>query len=410
MRIAFEISRDKRNNSPENAGVPVSADNFLAYFGVKSGGLPTVTIDTALKVPAVAAAVNFLSSSLANLPLHLYRQTENGAERAGGPLQRILNEAPNAEWSSFGLRKYLWQQVFTGGRGLAWIERAGTQIVAVWPMDPTKTQIKRRGFAKVYEFEGKADAYPAGDVIDIPFMLKTDQIASYSPILLGEKAIQLALAMNSYAANHFAGGGVPPLALEGPLPQGPEAFNRAMRDIKRAVDQAKESDQPFFGMPPGHTLKPIGLDPDKGQMTEAMLFQIQELARIYNLPPVFLQDLSRGTFANTEQQDLHLVKHLISSWAKALEEELNLKLFGAKRNVRYVEHNLDGLQRGDFKSRMEGLARSIQTGLRTPNEARALENLPAHEKGDDLLIQGATVPLGSQPVDAGNGGTDDEGV
>ncbi len=131
-------------------------------------------------------------------------------------------------------------------------------------------------------------------------------------------------------------------------------------------------------------------------MTEAMRFLVEEIARLYNLPPVFLQDLTHGTFSNTEQQDLHLTKHLVAQWAKAFEDELNLKLFGQKRNARFVEHNLDGLQRGDFKSRMDGMAQAVQSGLMTPNEGRALDNRPAQDGGDKLFIQGATVPLAGQ--------------
>lgn len=150
-------------------------------------------------------------------------------------------------------------------------------------------------------------------------------------------------------------------------------------------------------MPPGYSLKSVGSDPDKGQMTEARLFQIQEIARAFQLPPVFLQDLSKGTFSNTEQQDLQLVKHLIGQWAKAFEDELNLKLHGWRARKRRVKHNLDGLQRGDFKSRIESLARAIQTGQLMPDEARALEDRPPdpNGKGAQLYIQGATVPLGT---------------
>jgi HK97 family phage portal protein len=153
-------------------------------------------------------------------------------------------------------------------------------------------------------------------------------------------------------------------------------------------------------MPPGHKLTQVGFDPEKGQMTEARLFQIQEIARAYQLPPVFLQDLSRATFTNAEQQDLHLVKHLIGQWTAALEGEMNLKLFGRFNGRRYVEHNLSGLMRGDFKSRIDGVARAIQTAQLTPNEARALENRPKHSNpaADDLLVQGATVVLGKQPA------------
>jgi HK97 family phage portal protein len=394
--FGFDIRREKRN--AEDPRIPVSAENFLALFGVTSLNLPPVTVDNALTVPAVAAAVNFLSSSMANLPLHVYRSQKDASERAGGSIQKLLNEAPNPEWSSFAWRKYFWQQVFTGGRGLSWIERneAGNPL-AIWPMDPSGIRVEMTGGRRVYR--GETKQFAAADVIDIPFMLKRDMIGSYSPIALGAKAIQLALAMNDYASNFFAGGGVPPLALSGPLPQGADAMKRAMNDIHRAIDSAKNNAKPIFPMPPGHELKPVGFEPEKGQMTDARRFQIEEIARIYSLPPVFLQDLTHGTFSNTEQQDLHLVKHLVAQWAKALEDELNLKLFGQLKNNRYVEHSLDGLQRGDFASRMTGLSQAIQNAIMTPNEARALENRQPLDNGDELLIQGATVPLGTQPAD-----------
>ena len=133
-------------------------------------------------------------------------------------------------------------------------------------------------------------------------------------------------------------------------------------------------------------------------MVEARLFQVQEIARAYQLPRVFLQDLTGATNSNTEQQNLMLEQHLIGQWAQALEGEMNLKMFGRANTARYVEHNLDGILRGDFVARMAGLAQGIQNALITPNEGRALDNRPALPKGDDLLIQGATVPLGSQLV------------
>lgn len=380
----------------EIPGVERPGANMLQVYGLGDVLLPNVTIDTALTVPAVWAAVTFLPRTLAALPLHSYKNTAEGAQKIKGGLQTLVHEAPNSEWPSFKLRQHFWQQVFTGGRGFLWIERSGTNILGLWPIDPSLVRIKRGPTGKTtYEIDGKV--YPSSDVIDIPFMLKANGVDHYGPIQKGYKAIQLALAMNDYGSKFFAGGGVPPLALEGPLPQGPEAFKRAMADINRAIDNAKSEDKPIFPMPPGHKLTPVGFDPEKGQMTDARRFQIEEIARIYNLPPVFLQDLSHGTFSNVEQQDLHLVKHLISQWAEALEQEMNLKLFGQRNGGRFVQHNLDGLMRGDFATRMSGLSQAIQTAILTPNEARALENRPAMEGGDDLMIQGATVPLGQQP-------------
>jgi HK97 family phage portal protein len=406
MAWNFGLSRPKADKlaetraSIENPTVPVSAENFLAFFGVQSANLPHVTIDNALNVPAVLDAVAFMSRTLAALPRHAYRSRKGSGERIGGRLETVVNSAPNDLFGAFKFWQWFWQQVFTGGRGLAYIERTAQGIDSLWPMDPTKTNIKRVGFKVTYEYEGKV--YDAVDVIDVPFMLKPCGIRHYGPINKASKAIQLALAMNDYGSNFFAGGGVPPLALEGPLPAGAEAMKRAQADIKRSVDAAKNADEPIFPIPAGYKLSPVGIDPAKGQMVEARRFQIEEIARAFQLPPVFLQDLSRATFSNAEQQDLHLVKHLIGQWAKALEDEINLKFFG-RGGGRYIEHNLDGLLRGDFKTRMEGYGIAIQNGIRKPDEIRAMENLPTEGgAADKLYIQGATVPLGTQPDNGGS--------
>jgi HK97 family phage portal protein len=402
MAIKDWFGRRNAENAPEtratveNPTVPVSSENFLAFFGVQSANLPHVTIDSALNVPAVMAAVAFLSRTLAALPRHAYRTKKGSGERIAGKLETVVNSAPNDTVGAFKFWQWFWQQVFTGGRGLAYIERTPQGIDSLWPMDPTKTTIKRVGMRIVYQFENKE--YDAADVIDVPFMLKPCGLRHYGPIYKASKAIQLAIAMNDYGSNFFAGGGVPPLALEGPLPAGAEAIKRAQADIKRAVDAAKNAGEPVFPIPAGYKLSPVGIDPAKGQMVEARRFQIEEIARAYQLPPVFLQDLSRATFSNAEQQDLHLVKHLIGQWAKALEDEINLKFFG-RASGRYIEHNLDGLLRGDFKTRMEGYGIAIQNGIRKPDEIRAMENLPAEGgPADKLYIQGATVPLGTSAV------------
>jgi HK97 family phage portal protein len=368
--------------------------NLLRVFGLSDIALPTVTISTALTVPAVWAAVSFLSRTLAALPLHAFSNKGDKAERIKGGLETLIHEAPNPEWTSFKLRQHFWQQVFTGGRGLLYIERSGSNIVALWPIDPTRATVRRTPIGTT-TYEVGTKTYQASEVIDVPFMLRADGLCHYGPIMQGAETIQLALAMNKYGAKFFAGGGVPPLGLTGPLPAGPEAMKRAMADVQRSIDVARESSAPIVQLPPGYELKPIAFDPDKGQMAEGQRFVVEQIARLFNLPPVFLQDLERATFTNAEQQDLHLVKHLVGQWAQALEEEMNLKLFGQRNGGRYVEHNLDGLLRGDFKTRADAVAALVQCAVYTPN---AGAQYMGQEKSDDPLmdkhyIQGATVPL-----------------
>lgn len=377
---------DPQNSLSENP------EALLQLLGVaeRSNALPVVSVEAALAVPAVFSIVSFLSRTLAALPLHTFEAGENGARVDDAPAQ-LLSFAPNDSETSYGWRRWHWQQVFTTGRGMAWIERHAGRAVAIWPMDPSLTTVRRVAGRKFYVFDGRE--YPAGNVIDTPFMLKPNGLGSYSPIAKINKAISLAIAMEGFAGGFFAGGGVPPLALEGPVPSGPEAIKRAQADIQRAIDLARKSNSSFFSIPLGHTLKPVGSDPDKGQMTDARLFQITEISRGWQMPPVFVQDLSKGTFSNTEQQDLWLAKHLVAQWAKAFEDELTLKLHGWRAPAQRARHNLDGLQRGAFKDRSEALARAIQTGQLTPNEARALEQRAPMDGGDQLYVQQATVPL-----------------
>jgi HK97 family phage portal protein len=146
-------------------------------------------------------------------------------------------------------------------------------------------------------------------------------------------------------------------------------------------------------IPTGFELKPIGIDPSKQQLIELRQWMISEASRIMNIAPAMLHDLTNGTYSNFEQQSLNYAKMTIAPLTELIEQELNSKLFGERNKSDYVEFNMDGLQRGDFLSRMEGSAKAVFAGIRTPNEIRALDNLAPLEGGDKLYMQGANMPL-----------------
>lgn len=409
--FGLQIGREQRSvQITQNA----TREEMLAFFGMDPSRMPAVTVHSALRVPAFAAGVNFLARTLATPTLEAFRADDKkGPQKVGGRLQTIVRDAPNPEWSSYAARVFFWQNVFLYGRGLFAIIRLNGQPYEMWPMSVPSVRVTMDEFGvKSYTVTSSTGeplpgrTFSAADVIDVPFMLSPNMVNVLSPVILGEKALSLALAMQDYGGTFFAGGGVPPLALEGPLPTGNEGMQRAMADIHRSIDNARKSDKPLFPMPPGHKLTQVGYDPAKGQMTEARRLQNEEIARILGLPPIFIQDLTNLTYSNAEQQDLHLVKHLISQWCSALEQEMNLKIFGQMKANRYVRHDLDSLLRGDFATRMEGIVRSVQGAVRTPNEARLSEGLPKLDdpNADKLFMQGATVPLGTQTTQPKNGG------
>lgn len=410
----------RRRKAEARGAVSLSgeAQNFLRIIGLEAmGGTQSgvaVTVSKALGVPAIWSAVNFLSGTFAGLPLHHYRRGDGGRrERVrNSNIERVAARVANPTMSAFAWRKYGMERVLTTGRSISFIERNGRdEVMNIWPLNPEKVTIRESGsggsHVKTYEIDdaGKKHRYDAQEIIDVPFMLASDGLAHLGPIATNAEVIGMAIAATTYGARYFNNGGVPPFVITGRF-ESAGAMQRASDDLEAAVRKAARENRQALALPEGLDVKPIGGNAEDNQMVETQKFMVEQIARIYGLPPIFLQDLSHGTYSNTEQQDLHFVKHVLRRWVEQWEEELNLKIFGRESDD-YLEFNLDGVLRGDFRTRMEGHARAIQSGIETPNEAREMENRPALPGGDDLMIQAATVPLKTQG-DAG-GGTGNNG-
>jgi HK97 family phage portal protein len=386
--------------SLENPNTPLTAASLFDWGGRSETGIK-VTEGSALTVPAVWAAVNFLSGTMASLPIHVFRRTETGSERAERQLERVLNEFSSDNETSYDWRKYSFDRVFTYGRAFSVIERNRRgEVVNIHPVDPRKVSVREEpgvnqvGKRRLYFYDGRAQPYPSSSIIETTWFRDRDFVSHYSPIDVARDTIGLAIAASKYGSKAFQNGGIPPVVMQGPFQSG-AAAGRASDDVANTMAKLARDGRPVMAMPLGHELKPIGFNPEQMQLVELKRFIIEEIARIYSLPPSFLQDLSHGTFSNVEQQDLHFVKHTLAKWVRQYEQELTLKLFGRNSDT-YVKMNVDGLLRGDLKTRMEAHATAIQNGIRTPNEARDIEDLEPLPGGDSLMVQGATVPLDGQ--------------
>jgi len=386
----FSKSRDK----PKNMYVS-SPLSFL--FGPTASG-KTVNERTAMQITAVYACVRILSETLASLPLNIYRQTENGKEKAlNHPLYRILHDEPNDEMTSFVFRETLMSHLLLWGNAYAQIIRdARGRVVALYPLLPDRMEIYRTQTDEIY-YEYQSDKGTAvlrkEDVLHIP-ALGFDGIKGYSPIAMAKNAIGIAIATEEYGAKFFSNGASPGGVLEHP---GVVKDPKRIRDSWNEIYQGSSNAHRIAVLEEGMKFTPIGIPPEQAQFIATRKFQLNEIARIFRVPPHMIGDLDRSSFSNIEQQSLEFVKYTLDPWVVRWEMALKKALLTPYEKQEYfIKFNVDGLLRGDYKSRMEGYAVGRQNGWLSANDIRELEDMnriPEDKGGDLYLINGNMTKL-----------------
>ena len=393
----------RARGQPQNR---TAGSSYAFFMGGSSAG-KAVTERTAMQMTAVYSCVRILAEAIAGLPLHIYRYTEDGSKEKAldHPLYLLLHDEPNPEMSSFVFRETLMTHLLLWGNAYAQIIRNGKgQVVGLYPLMPNKMYVDRDENGKLYYTytratdeahtmkDGTVRLTPA-DVLHIPG-LGFDGLVGYSPIAMAKNAIGLAIATEEYGAKFFANGAAPSGVLEHP---------GTIKDPSRV----REAWQSQFGgsansgkvavLEEGMKYTPISISPEQAQFLETRKFQINEIARIFRVPPHMVGDLEKSSFSNIEQQSLEFVKYTLDPWVVRWEQSLARSLFNPDEKKRYfVKFNLEGLLRGDYQSRMNGYAVARQNGWMSANDIRELENLdriPAEEGGDLYLINGNMLPL-----------------
>ena len=231
------------------------------------------------------------------------------------------------------------------------------------------------------------------DVLHIPG-LGFDGLVGYSPIAMAKNAIGLAMATAEYGAKFFANGAAPGGVLEHP---GTIKDPQKVKDSWNAAYQGSTNSHRVAVLEEGMKYQQIGIPPEQAQFLETRKFQINEIARIFRVPPHMLADLEKSSFSNIEQQSLEFVKYTLDPWVVRWEQNMFRSLLTASEKLTvFIKFNVDGLLRGDYVSRMSGYATARQNGWMSANDIRELENLdriPVELGGDLYLINGAMTKL-----------------
>ena len=392
-------SRDK----PQNR----TAGSAYAFFTGGSSSGKSVNERSAMQMTAVYACVRILSEAIASLPLHLYKYNkEGGKEKAvDHPLYSLLHDEPNPEMTSFVFRETLMTHLLLWGNAYAQIIRNGKgEVVALYPLMPNKMTVDRddKGhlYYKYYKGNEEAPTMENGtvvllpeDVLHIPG-LGFDGLVGYSPIAMAKNAIGLAIAAEEYGSKFYANGAAPSGVLEHP---GTIKDPARVREAWMSQFGGSANSGKVAVLEEGMKYTPISISPNEAQFLETRKFQIDEIARIFRVPPHMVGDLDKSSFSNIEQQSLEFVKYTLDPWVIRWEQSLSRALFSAdeKKNF-FFKFNVEGLLRGDYQSRMQGYATARQNGWMSANDIRELENLDriSDEEGGNLyLVNGNMLPL-----------------
>lgn len=392
-------SRDKPKNS-------TAGSTYAFYMGGSTSG-KRVTEQTAMQMTAVYSCVRILSEAVAGLPLHLYKYNDKGGKEKAidHPLYRLLHDEPNPEMTSFIFRETLMTHLLLWGNAYSQIIRNGKgEIIALYPLMPNKMKVDRDEKGVLYyEYTHSTDEadtmknttvrLSSYDVLHIPG-LGFDGLVGYSPIAMAKNAIGMAIACEEYGAKFFANGAAPSGVLEHP---GVIKDPQRVRDSWQSTYGGTANAHRVAVLEEGMKYTPISISPEQAQFLETRKFQINEIARIFRVPPHMVGDLEKSSFSNIEQQSLEFVKYTLDPWVIRWEQALSRALFTEEEKTSmFIKFNLEGLLRGDYVSRMSGYATARQNGWMSANDIRELENLdliPDEQGGNLYLINGSMLPL-----------------
>ena len=401
--LGFSRPRDAPNETLPQIEDNVRDSGGIFVFGMANSG-ERVDEKSALQISTVYACVRLLAETVASLPLHLYKYTGqgDGKERATDhPLYKILYRQANPEMTSFSFREAMMMHLLLWGNAYAQIVRDGKNgILGLYPLLPENVEIDRDERGNLfYTYHAYTDEVPGEHDKDIIFQrdeilhipgLGFNGLVGFSPIAMMKNALGTTLAVERYGSSFFRNGAQPAGVLEHPgVLKDPQKIRDNWMNAYGGAGNAHK----VAVLEEGMQYKPISLPPEDSQFLSTREFGVEEICRMFQVPPHLVQDLKRSTFNNIEHQGISFVQYSLMPWLIRIEKGIVKDLLiEEEQDTYFPKFNVDGLMRGDYKSRMDAYAIGVGNGFFSPNDVRRLENMdliPHDEGGDDYYLNGS---------------------
>jgi HK97 family phage portal protein len=364
--------------------------DFLSAMSAGRGSSSGISVSksSALTFTAVWSAVRLLSESISILPINVYEREKNGDKSLAinNPSYNLVHNEPNNYMSSVTFFEKIMMDLCLSGNSFVRIVRnGGGTPEALLPLNAQDVKVKMSDGQIFYHNNNSNNIYDDYDILHFKGVSQ-DGILGLSPITQNANAIGWGMALEEYGNKYFTNSAKLSGVLETDRALSEQAIERLKNSFSNTYNQLKNAQSTAI-LEEGLSFKPITISPEQSQFLASRIFSITEIARMFNIPTFMLQEHSKSSFNNIESLSQSYVTYTLMPYIRRMESEMNRKLFKTNEKGRiFVEWNVNGLLRGDVKSRNEAYKTGINNGYLTINEVRRKENMNSIVEGDEHYL------------------------
>lgn len=355
-----------------------------------------VNEETALRLSAVWACVRLLSEAVGGLPLKCYRLLPDGSrqEDLTHPLAELFSKKPNRYQNRVEFFETMTMQVALHGNAYALIQKTGKRVVGLLPLMASQMEVELLNDGEViYKYSDGPNVNIYSDKSIWHIKLMSNGVVGLSPLSYARNAIGVGISsedrVKTLAKNGFKPTGI--LTIDKLLK--PEQRDAIRQQFNGLIEGGNDS---IRVLEAGMNFSQISMNPKDVQLLETRRFQIEDIARFFGVPSVLINDTTASTVwgSGVEQIVQGFYKLGLRPYLERYEASIkNSLLDPAERSIYEFEFDFAALLRGDEKTRYATYKEAVLNGLKTVNECRKIEGLPAIEGGDSAYMQAQMTPL-----------------
>jgi HK97 family phage portal protein len=368
---------------------PQKKEQRSINYSLPYGPATQVSPTTALTFSAVWAAMRLLSESISTLPVGVFRRENNGDNvEVNSDLSFLIKYQPNTYQNKITFYEKIIMDMLSDGNSYVQIVRnRNGRVLELLPLNYGDVTTYTLDNKLYYSNEDSGETIDSENILHFKMITGPDGITGLSPIEQCKNAIGWGMDVQEYSSTFFKNGGKLSGILESDRALSEQAIDRLRNSFNKNYGTLNGSNQTAV-LEEGLKYKSISVTPDQAQFLASRQFSIQEVARIFGLPPHLLKDLSASSFNNIEMQSQEFVSYSLMPYISKIELEMSLKLF-RRNNIgrEYIKFNVNGLLRGNVKDRADYYKTAITNGWMTVNEVREKEDLNKVDDGDSNYIQ-----------------------